>query len=160
MFAFINQSITKMKERILEIIKQENLTNAEFANRLNVSPSTISSVLTGRNNASLDVISKIHQVFHINLEWLLYGKGDMRTDSTGNHAVHGMPDLFAENPENAHTAADNSKYRKETAPKGSENALNMPMQQVVMPPAPPARKITEIRIFFDDNTYETFKPGK
>ena len=33
-----------MKERILEIIKQENLTNAEFANRLNVSPSTISSV--------------------------------------------------------------------------------------------------------------------
>jgi len=24
----------------------------------------------------------------------------------------------------------------------------------------PARKITEIRIFFDDNTYETFRPEK
>lgn len=30
-------------------------------------------------------------------------------------------------------------------------------QEVIYKERPP-RKITEIRIFFDDNTYETFKP--
>lgn len=149
-----------MKDRILEIIKHEHLTNAEFANRLNVSPSTISSVLTGRNKASLDVISKIHQVFHINLEWLLYGTGDMKPGVETKTAGYNMPDLFTENPVNAANDPNASKYRKEIVPKTAENAPNIAIQQAVIPPLPPARKITEIRIFFDDNTYETFKPGK
>ena len=32
-------------------------------------------------------------------------------------------------------------------------------QEIIYKERPP-RKITEIRIFFDDNTYETFKPEK
>lgn len=31
-------------------------------------------------------------------------------------------------------------------------------QEIIYKERPP-RKITEIRIFFDDNTYETFKPA-
>ena len=42
-----------------------------------------------------------------------------------------------------------------------ETALKSPKeivkQEIIYKERPP-RKITEIRIFFDDNTYETFKP--
>ena len=148
-----------MKDRILEIIKHEHLTNAEFANRLNVSPSTISSVLTGRNKASLDVISKIHQVFHINLEWLLYGTGEAKSEP-GGKTGYSMPGLFDENPANPSNEADASENRKEIAPRPLEKGTNNVVKQDVAPVLPPPRKITEIRIFFDDNTFETFKPGK
>ena len=65
-----------MKDRILEIIKREHLSNADFADKIGISPATVSSILNGRNNPSLDVVTKIHQTYtDINLEWLLYGKG-------------------------------------------------------------------------------------
>ena len=66
--------------------------------------------------------------------------------------------LFAENPENLSNGPEESKNRKEIA---LETALKSPKeivkQEIIYKERPP-RKITEIRIFFDDNTYETFKP--
>ena len=34
----------------------------------------------------------------------------------------------------------------------------MPVREVVKYVEKPPRRVTEIRIFFDDNTYEIFKP--
>ncbi|MEO4957840.1 transcriptional regulator, partial [Bacteroides uniformis] len=94
----------------------------------------------------------------INLEWLLTGKGNMSNnpDSPENDGFD-YP-LFAENPENLSNGPEESKNRKEIA---LETALKSPKeivkQEIIYKERPP-RKITEIRIFFDDNTYETFKP--
>ena len=60
--------------------------------------------------------------------------------------------------ENLSNGPEESKNRKEIA---LETALKSPKeivkQEIIYKERPP-RKITEIRIFFDDNTYETFKP--
>lgn len=146
-----------MKDRILEIIKREHLSNADFAEKIEVSPATISSIINGRNNPSLDVVTKIHKAYgNINLEWLLYGIGEMcnhKNDSS-------IPGLFDEITSNTAKSTDMRKYGREIASEVPENVPKDIVKQEVKFIEKPQRKITEIRIFFDDNTYETFRPEK
>jgi len=163
-----------IKDRIRLIMERENMIAGTFADSIGVQQSTLSHVINGRNRPSLDVVMKIHQRYsYIKLEWLLYGIGEMADESfsapevlspstTSNmpYSDHSFPSLFDQNPENADVEPDNSKNRKE-----------MPLETPILDVKPsviqeikyierPHRKITEIRIFFDDNTYETFRGEK
>ncbi|MFN8134532.1 MAG: helix-turn-helix transcriptional regulator [Bacteroidales bacterium] len=65
-----------MKDRITLLIKAKNLTAAQFADEIGVQKSSISHILSGRNNASLDFIQKILVSYpDVNMEWLMFGKG-------------------------------------------------------------------------------------
>lgn len=48
-----------MKERILEFLKTENKSSAKLAEEIGVQPSSISHILSGRNNPSLDFVLKM-----------------------------------------------------------------------------------------------------
>jgi transcriptional regulator with XRE-family HTH domain len=78
-----------MKERILEFLKRENKTSAQFAEEINVQPSGISHILSGRNNPSLDfVIKMLEKYSFLSTDWLLFGKGSMYKEPK-------MADLFS-----------------------------------------------------------------
>lgn len=65
-----------MKDRISLLIKAKNLTAAQFADEIGVQKSSISHILSGRNNASLDFIQKILLCYpDVSMEWILFGKG-------------------------------------------------------------------------------------
>jgi transcriptional regulator with XRE-family HTH domain len=65
-----------MKDRITLLIKAKNLTAAQFADEIGVQKSSISHILSGRNNASLDFIQKILITYpEVNMDWLMFGKG-------------------------------------------------------------------------------------
>ena len=77
-----------MKERILQLMQEEALTNAEFAKKIGISASTLSHITTGRNETSLRVALLIHKAYpSINLDWLLYGEGEMRKADTPETTV-------------------------------------------------------------------------
>ncbi len=62
-------------DRIKRIISDNNLTNSSFADKIGVPRSSISHILSGRNNPSLDLIIKITQSFsEISADFLLSGK--------------------------------------------------------------------------------------
>ena len=66
----------QMKDRIILLIKAKNLTAAQFADQIGVQKSSISHIISGRNNASLDFIQKILLSYpEVNMDWLLFGKG-------------------------------------------------------------------------------------
>ena len=68
----INHS--EIVERIKRIISDNGLTNSSFADKIGVPRSSISHILSGRNNPSLDVIIKIlHSFDEINADSLLKG---------------------------------------------------------------------------------------
>jgi len=125
-----------MKERIILLIRAKNLTAAQFADEIGVQKSSISHIISGRNNASLDFIQKILLRYpEVNIEWLMFGKGPIFKDSPialNNNVDEGLKtnlsdtlppvDLFSEvnqrnEPENrkeneltpAHEANDLSK---------------------------------------------------
>ncbi len=67
-----------MKDRISLLIKAKNLTAAQFAEEIGVQKSSISHILSGRNNASLDFVQKILLRYpEVNMDWILFGKGSM-----------------------------------------------------------------------------------
>ena len=167
----------EIKDRIRMIMEREKVPPKVFAKTIGVQQSTLSHILNGRNKPSLDVIMKVHQKYdYVNLEWLLYGKGEMMVSEEGtsfsssNHDY--LPSLFDENPVNPSKETTLPENRKETPLRNAarcssfpratsaENAPKEIVKQEIRYIEKPARKITEIRIFFDDNTYETFRPEK
>ena len=65
---------SKIIDRVKKIISANGLTSSSFADKIGVPRSSISHVLSGRNNPSLDLIIKILQSFDgISANYLLSG---------------------------------------------------------------------------------------
>lgn len=72
-----------MKERLQHIIKAESLTNLQFAQIVEISPASVTHLLAGRNNPSIEIVAKIARRFpHYNLRWLILGEGSIYTSSS------------------------------------------------------------------------------
>lgn len=144
------------------IMERENLTAGAFAERIGVAQATISHILGPRNKyPSTDVIMRLHSTYpDIDLSWLLTGEGCMSNqEQVSANLDMGYP-LFAENAENADHWPNEEKNRKEIASESTTYTPKEVVKQEIIYKERPVRKITEIRIFFDDNTYEIFKPEK
>ena len=74
-----------------------------------------------------------------------------------------FPNLFdSQIDENSNFPSDGSEFlknRKEIDFENAENDRKNVVHQEVKYVELPSKKITEIRIFFDNGTYETFKPA-
>lgn len=68
--------------RLKKIMDHYELSAAAFAERIQVQPSSISHLLSGRNRPSLDFVLKVLEEFPaIELYWLLNGKGTFPKDN-------------------------------------------------------------------------------
>lgn len=111
-----------MKDRIILLIKAKNLSAAQFADEIGVQKSSISHIISGRNNASLDFIQKIlFRYPDVNMEWLMFGKGPLfkgteipivpnKDESSGTSIAQNMPPVDLFSSINTDTAPD---FRKE-----------------------------------------------
>jgi transcriptional regulator with XRE-family HTH domain len=150
-----------IKDRIKMLMEKENMTSGAFAESIGIQQSTLSHILNGRNKPSLDVIMKVHQKYSsIDLEWLLYGNGNLNEQSQKSISMDFLPSLFDENAINTSNVSAEREYRKEMPLREPDYNTKEPVKQEVKYIERPPRKITEIRIFFDDNTYETFRGEK
>ena len=71
-----------MIDRINLILQAKNITARQFAEEIGIQPSSISHILSGRNNPSLDFVMKLVTRYpEINIDWLLFGKGAMYNSS-------------------------------------------------------------------------------
>lgn len=153
-----------IKDRFKMIMNREKLTAGAFAESIGVAQATISHILGPRNKyPSTEVILRLHNRYpDISLEWLLTGSGNMSNDEDSPlPAESGEFDypLFAENPENLTETPSEAENRKEIALETDKKQTKEIVKQEIIYKERPPRRITEIRIFFDDNTYETFKPS-
>lgn len=143
-----------MKDRIAQIIRKEGLTATQFAEKLKISSSSLSHILSGRNNPSLEFVMKVHKACdYVNLNWLLYGEGEMETDiDSENHILPRETSLF---PPEEPTIAENRKENEDKPPLTTTKEI---VREEIKYVEVPAKKIVEIRIFYDNGTYEIFKP--
>jgi transcriptional regulator with XRE-family HTH domain len=143
-----------MKERIMEFLRKENKTSAQFADDIGVQPSAISHIISGRNNPSLDFILKMLEKYSfLSTEWLLFGKGSMYKEAR-------MADLFESAGYLENETADKSER---IIKKQIEYDENQP-EDVVIKAEHIADKVdTEvIKIvwFYENNSFEEFYPRK
>ena len=140
-----------MKERIQEILRREQLTAAQFADKIGVQRSSVSHVLSGRNNPSIDFLQKIMQHFDgISAEWLLAGSGEFRKAKRGVASAHPSELLFEdENP-------------SPQEPKQPSTTAEIENQEQPAPPILPqskgAKRIERVLLFYSDNTFTEYRP--
>ncbi len=73
-----------MNLRLQQLLNAENLSQAEFADRIGVARASVSHIIAGRNKPSYEVIQKISENFPtISLDWLINGNGKMYRSEDG-----------------------------------------------------------------------------
>lgn len=159
-----------MKDRIRQLMEAQHLTQQRFAEMIDISPASLSSIFNDRTKPTLNHVDAIRKSFpNINLGWLLYGDGEMfltsglqnRSDVpatstfTTTEPVLEFDDTKAVLPQQS----DVHHMPQSTASQSSYSSLKTekPIVKIV---DKPQRHISEIRIFFDDQTWETFVPKK
>lgn len=177
-----------MKERIRLIMEYVQLSQQDFAARLNISPASLSSIFTGRTNPTNNHVMAIHRAFpDINISWLMFGEGTMLTDMSAI-SLDSSPDfqeseVFAkennntldvnkiQSPEGADLASrgvsevvgDARSAVSDSAAASFSNKLSILDKVDLLSRAAMRerreRKIKEIRVFYDDGTYESFSPS-
>lgn len=84
-----------IKDRIAHVLSIKNISATQLAEEMEVQRSGISHILSGRNNPSLDFITKLKGTFpEFSLDWLLLGKGPV-TISPVQPAKSFQPSLFS-----------------------------------------------------------------
>jgi transcriptional regulator with XRE-family HTH domain len=144
-----------MKDRLLEFLKAENKSSAQFADEIGVQPSGISHILSGRNNPSLDFVLKMLEKYRfISTDWLLFGKGSMYKDSK-------MQTLFEQDIE-----LNNNDELKTSVNESfkSDNDLPLSGKEDLKEKSAPTRingktNVRKIVWFYDNNSFEEYYPG-
>ena len=175
--------------RIKLFLSQNGIANSQFADTCEIPRPTLSQLLNGRNKkVSDEVLTKIHNAYPtLNMMWLMFGDGNMfvPNENSGDFAMAPQPvETQAKSimPENA---SDNAKHPQinfgendatfSGAPKHdagtSPNALSMALQSIARSagknntvnaskPAADGRRIVNIMVFYTDNSFESFTPGR
>jgi transcriptional regulator with XRE-family HTH domain len=145
-----------MKERLLEFLKQENKSSAQFAEEIGVQASGISHILSGRNNPSLDFILKMLDKYKfLSTDWLLFGKGSMYKEPR-------MQSLFDEIPVDNTNKTENilkdkpiqNEVEFQDVANTRLNIANLNSEKI------PNERIFKIVWFFDDNSFVEYYPRR
>lgn len=147
-----------MRERIFKIMEKEGLTSSRFAEAIGIQRSAMSHIVSGRNNPSLDVITKILERFpYVNSNWLLFGKGEMCKSESEPDS---MPSLFSENEINQPEVRMETENRKDLGVQKGVYSGKQPEPEKITFIEKPSKNISKIMIFYSDNTFDTFVPEK
>jgi len=146
-----------MKERIIHIMEKEGLTSSKFAESIGIQRAAMSHIISGRNNPSLDVVTKIlYRYPTISPEWLLMGKGEMFKARNSQTELN----LFGNTLKFEEQDKPLPEYRKEIT---SNELINTPKESInerIILPEKTYKKITQIMVIYSDNSLETFVPEK
>ena len=136
-------------------MKQMEMSQKQFANELCLAEATLSSIFTGRTKASANVVRNIHERFpEVSVAWLMFGEGDMYVGEVVSEVKAPSHTQHAEDATSPDMAF-NSEFSRQV-PEQLVAPISPVVHEVVKYIDKPQRKITEIRVFFDDGTYETF----
>lgn len=176
-----------MKDRVRMIMDHFKMKQKDFANELCVAEATISNVYKGKTQVTNNLVQAVHQTFPgININWLLFGEGEMllplpeggdaRRSSGVKDAADATLSGIGQNV-GFSDADEPSLFSVPAAQMGvSQSASGTTVPSYRTPQVElqivealsqlknanmtekPARKIKEIRVFFDDGTFEAFAP--
>ena len=136
-----------MKSRLQKIITSEGLTPTQFAEMIGMQRSSISHILSGRNNPSFDMLQNILTKFtKINPNWLIMGKGDMYQKAVQTSLFSDLSD--SEQPTKSTTINEpNSNTNPEVLDKvkSSENRVF-------------GKDVERVIVFYKDKTFTEYLP--
>ncbi len=161
-----------MKDRIRQIMESQHMTQQVFADYIGQSPATLSSIFNGRTRPTLNIVEAIKKkIPNISTDWLMFGSGEMYLpDQNPENGVHEKVDHGSDGiSTNQNLMFDFETSPAPTSQNGTSSTQNFNSVRNTRPEIErtevkfidkPQRKIVEIRVFYDDQTFDTFEPKK
>ena len=149
-----------------------------FAQFIEMSPASLSSIFNGRTKPTLNIVEAIKKkIPDISTDWLMFGSGSMYLDSNasttsaaGSPTLSNGPNMVAEPvfdfSDNPSMGSDESYRMREirgsssTVFNGVKSTPSNPRYETIKIIDNPPRRVTEIRVFYDDQTWDSFVPAK
>jgi transcriptional regulator with XRE-family HTH domain len=149
-------------------MESQHMTQQLFADYIGLAPATLSSIFNGRTRPTLNVVEALKKKFpNINIDWLMFGSGEMFQDSLEKSTSDQTPSENGNS--NQSLMLDFDQNPSPTAPNMGQMAQNPalvknsrlePIREEVKILDKPQRRVIEIRVFYDDQTWDTFVPVK
>jgi len=160
-------------------MESQHMTQQVFADFLGMAPATLSGIFNDRTRPTLNVVEAIKKKFpDISTDWLMFGKEPMYVADTtvpaaqesaparsSNGAANGSPvgmsvretmldfgQLSSPTPQNVRQPSPNYNGVRSTHPEYVREEIKYIDK--------PQRRVTEIRVYYDDQTWESFVPSK
>lgn len=150
-----------MKDRIRQLMESQHLSQQSFADVLQISPASLSSIFNDRTKPTLNHVDAIRKKFPlINLDWLLYGNEPMFINSESDASTPTVSSPGLEPMLDFGAPAAPSPVAEHIEASTQPVVHRKPETAEVKYIDKPQRQIAEIRIFYDDQTWETFVPKK
>lgn len=160
-------------------MESQHMTQQVFANAIGTTPATLSGIFNDRTRPTINIIESIKKKFpDISLEWLMFGQGDMFQQSStpqsdlsnGQEGPSSTPQMATDQmldfDQFPSPAPQSPTFKPQMVPPASayNNSVRNTRQEIVREEVKivdkPVRHVTEIRVYYDDQTWESFVPAK
>ena len=147
-----------MREKLLNLMKSEQLTASKLAELLDIQPSGISHILSGRNKPSFDLVQKILRRFpRVNPDWLLLDKDEMYRTIDIEPKPAALQSISIEELDGTMQQSPASGM---TAPATNPTSASTPAQQIAAAYAPKSGNVKRVIVLFDDHTFESYEVSR
>ena len=145
------------------------MTQQVFADYIGLAPATLSSIFNDRTRPTLNVVELIKKkIPNISTDWLLFGVGDMYDnahDESPAQANSGSDSRQVNQSPMFDFHDSSSPTPQQVTPRDNySNSVRNTHSEVVREEIKivdkPQRRVFEIRVYYDDQTWETFIPSK
>lgn len=154
------------RDRIQQLMESEGLNSVQFATETGIKSATLSHILNGRNNPSLDVMKQILDRYRsVNSDWLILGIGQMYRQKTQSQTLS----LFDEPVVNNIKSEINAPILEEKTVSGAEQTsekkeiTEIKDTKIELPPTiikEISKSVDKIIVYYSDNTFEEFSSQK
>ena len=162
-----------MGEKLEFLIKQKRLTTTSFARMLDVQPSGISHIISGRNKPSFDLVVKILKLFpEVNPDWLLLDDESMWREAGAGESLSATMGAATTATFGGHAAAAGAAMASDVVADGlfaegrdaaphATQMVDVGAAAVGVPFVAAAGKSVErIIVLYSDRSFDSYSPTK
>ena len=163
------------RERLLKLIADNNMSAKQFAAEVGIQAGTISNIVNGRNNPSLDVMQRVLNRFRtLSSDWLILGVGNMYRTEGGKEnrengeakdqqlqqqqqEIPGIGDAIVLPQHSIESPSPLSRAQATSAPTISREMqplASTKKQQTAPMEQPAAKRIERVIVFYSDGTFD------
>lgn len=147
-----------MREKLLNLMKAEQLTASKLAELLGIQPSGISHILGGRNKPSFDLVQKILRRFpQVNPDWLLLDQGEMYRAINSPSEVSSIENS-SQNSTMINFDDQGSSFENITTSTTSNSSTSeAKAQESFVTALSQHGRVKRVIVLFEDHTFESFE---
>ena len=149
-----------------------------FADFIGLGPATLSGIFNDRTRPTLNVVEQIKKkIPDISTDWLMFGSGPMYVSQAGAEPAMQSSPSTPSGAAGGHqggipiqeplldfgqptAAAPKSSVQTSHSYNGVRNTRPEIVREEIKYIDKPQRRVTEIRVYYDDQTWESFVPSK